>query len=100
MTNHTASARRTAVSLPQTAATVAAGAGQLVVGYFTLAAIGLVAVPVWAIALLAGVWLAASSALVHLARRRPMLTLVVPAANAVALWAIVAAGGAWFGWSA
>lgn len=99
MTNHTASTRP-AVSSPATAAAIAAGAGQLVVGYFTLAAIGLVAVPVWGIALLAGAWLAAGATLVYLARRHPLLTLAVPAANALVLWAVVAAGGAWFGWSA
>ncbi len=98
MTNHTASS--SPASLPATAAVVAAGAGQLVAGYFTLAAIGLVAVPVWGIVLLAGAWLAASVALVYLARRRPLLTLVVPAANVLVLWGVVAAGGAWFGWSA
>jgi hypothetical protein len=55
---------------------------------------------VWGIVLLAGAWLAASASLVYLARRRPLLTLVVPAANALVLWGIVAAGGAWLGWSA
>lgn len=99
MTNDTAPTRP-AGSLPVTAATVVAGAGQLVVGYFTLAAIGLIAVPVWGIVLLAGAWLAASAALVYLARRRPLVTLVVPVANALVLWGVVAAGGAWFGWSA
>ncbi len=99
MTNDIASTRPGA-SLPAKAATVAAGAGQLVVGFFTMTAIGLIAMPVLVIVLLAGVWLAASAALVYLARHRPLLTLVVPAANALVLWGVVAAGGAWFGWSA
>lgn len=99
MTNNTASIRPPA-SLPATAATIAAGAGQLLVGYFTLAAIGLIGVPLWGIILLASAWLAATAILVRLAQRRPLLTLVVPAANALVLWGFVAAGGAWFGWSA
>ena len=99
MTNNTA-LTRPAGSLPASAAMAVAGAGQLLVGYFTLAAIGLIAVPVGGIVLLAGAWLAASAALVYLARRRPLLTLVVPLANVLVLWGVVAAGGAWFGWSA
>lgn len=99
MTNDTA-LTRPAASPPAMAAMVVAGAGQLLVGYFTLAAIGLIAVPVWGIVLLAGAWLAASATLVYLARRRPLLTLVVPVINTVVLWGVVAAGGAWFGWSA
>lgn len=91
---------RPAGLLPDTVATVIGGAGQLVVGYFTLAAIGLIGVPVWGIVLLVGGWLAASAALVYLARRRPLLTTMVPVANALVLWAVVAAGGAWLGWSA
>lgn len=99
MTNDTSTARR-ARSVPETAVTVIAGAGQLVVGYFTLAAIGLIAMPVWSIVLLAGAWLVASAALVALARQRPLVTLLIPAANALVLWGVVAAGGAWLGWSA
>lgn len=99
MTNNTVSTSP-AASLPATAATVAAGAGQLVVGYFTLAAIGLIGVPVWGIVFLASAWLAAGASLVALARRRPLLTLVVPTANAAVLWGVAAAGGAWLGWSA
>jgi hypothetical protein len=91
---------RSAGPIPDTVATVIGGVGQLVVGYFTLAAIGLIGMPVWGIVLLAGAWLAASAALVFLARRRPLLTLAVPVANAVMLWGVVAAGGAWLGWSA
>lgn len=91
---------RAAAPLPNTVATVIGGAGQLVVGYFTLAAIGLIGVPVWGIVLLAGGWLAASAALVYLARRRRLLTAMVPVASALVLWAVVAVGGAWLGWSA
>ena len=99
MTNDTAPARP-AGSLPDTVATVVAGAGQLVVGYFTLAAIGLIAVPLWGIVALAGSWLVGSAALMYLARRRPVLAIAVPVANALVLWGLVAAGGAWMGWSA
>lgn len=99
MANETAPTRP-AGRLPDTVATVIGGAGQLVVGYFTLAAIGLIGVPVWGIVLLAGGWLAAGAALVFVARRRPLLTMVVPVASALVLWAVVAVGGAWLGWSA
>lgn len=73
---------------------------QLIVGYFTLGAIGLISVPLWAIVVLAGLWLAAVALLVRSVRRAPLLALLVPVANALALWGVVAAGGALLGWNA
>jgi hypothetical protein len=73
---------------------------QLVVAFFTNAAIGLISVPVWAIVLLVGAWVAATVLLVRTVRRVPLVALVIPAANAAFLWAVVAAGGAWLGWTA
>jgi hypothetical protein len=73
---------------------------QLIVGFFTNAAVGLISVPVWAIVLLVVAWVAATVLLVRTVRRLPLVALVIPAANAALLWAVVAAGGAWLGWTA
>ncbi|MGH3440474.1 MAG: hypothetical protein ACRDUY_00185 [Nitriliruptorales bacterium] len=73
---------------------------QLVVGYFTVAAIGLISVPPWGIVLLAAAWLVGGVALVRLARSRPAWTLLVPAANGLFLWAVVTAGDIRLGWTA
>lgn len=73
---------------------------QLVVGYFTVAAIGLISVPVWAIVLLAAAWLVAAAVLVRAARRRPLATPLVPVVNGLLLWAVVTAGDIWLGWTA
>jgi uncharacterized protein (DUF983 family) len=78
---------------------VLAVAGQLVVGFFTLTAIGLIGMPVWAALLLVLAWAAGAVAIALLARRRPLLTPAVPIAGALVLWGLVAAGGAWLGWS-
>jgi hypothetical protein len=82
---------------------VATGMGlvlQLVVGYFTLTAIGLISVDLWAMVVLIGAWVVAVVLLIRLARRAPLVALLVPAGNALVLWGLVAAGGAWLGWTA
>lgn len=76
-----------------------AGALQLVVGFFTITAIGLVGVPLWAAAGLAVLWIAAALLLVRL-RRKPLAVLLVPVVNALLLWATISAGEAWLGWTA
>jgi hypothetical protein len=81
-------------------ALLVAGALQLVVGYFTVAAIGLIAVPMWAIVILAGLWLAAAVLVVVTARRRPLLAPLAPVANGLLLWGSVAVGEGWLGWMA
>lgn len=81
-------------------ALILAAALQLVVGFFTTTAIGLISVPLWAIVLLAGLWLVAVVVLVRVARRRPVATPLVPLANALLLWAVVTAGDVWLGWTA
>lgn len=81
-------------------ALVLAGVLQVLVGYFTVTAIGLIGVPPWAIAALAGLWLAAVALLVLGGRRRPMAAPLVPLANGLLLWGAVAAGEAWLGWMA
>jgi hypothetical protein len=81
------------------AAWVLAGALQAVVGFFTITAIGLISLPLWAIAVLAGLWLAGVVVLVLTARRRPLAAPLVPVANGLLLWAVVAAGEAYLGWT-
>lgn len=85
---------------PGVTAVVLAGVLQLVVGYFTLAAIGLISVPLWAILLLTAAWLAGVVAVVRLARSRSAWSLLVPAANGLFLWALVTAGDLWLDWIA
>ena len=65
---------------------------------FTVAS-GLLA-PLWAVLLLYGLWLGGALLLVRLARRRPFLAPLVPAANALLLWLVLGAGDAWLGWTA
>lgn len=79
-------------------AVTAAIVGQLVVLVPFTVASGLLA-PLWAIALLYAVWVAAALALIPVARRRPLAAPLVPVANAVLLVAILAAGAAWLGWT-
>lgn len=79
---------------------VAGGVLQLTVGFYTIAAIGLVSVPVWAIIVLAGVWLAAAVLFVRTVRHAPFMAALVPVANGLLLWGAIAAGGAWLGWTA
>ena len=82
------------------AAIVLAVVGQLVVGFYTLTAIGLIGMPVWAAIVLVLAWAAGVLAVAVLARRRPLLTPLVPIAGVLVLWGLVAAGGALLGWSA
>lgn len=78
-------------------AVVLAGALQLLVGWFTLAT-GLMA-PLWAIVVFAILWAAAVVLLLGAARRRPLAAPLVPIVNALLLWAGLAAGGTWLGWT-
>lgn len=73
---------------------------QLIVGFFTVTAIGLIALPVWASVVLVGGWLAAAALLVRTVRHSPLIAIVVPVANGLALWGLIAVGGAWLGWTA
>lgn len=61
--------------------------------------LGLLA-PLWGILTGWALWLASAAALVRTARRAPLLAPIVPIVNAGLLWLLVAAGGAWFGWTA
>ena len=74
----------------------------LAVGVFPYAASGLL-VPLWAIAVLYGCWLALAVLLVRLLRgdrRRPLLAPAVPVAALVVWFAVVTLGEAVFGWTA
>ena len=76
-----------------------AGVLQLVVLVPFTVASGLVA-PLWAIVGLYILWLAAAAVFVVLARRRPLLTPLVPVVNAALLWAAMTAGERLLGWTA
>lgn len=78
-------------------AIVLAGALQLLVGWFTLAT-GLVA-PLWAIIVFGLLWVAGGVVLFNAARRKPVAAPLVPVVNGLLLWAGLAAGGAWLGWT-
>ena len=81
------------------AAVAIAGVAQLVVLVpFTISS-GLAA-PLWAIVLLVLVWAAFTYLLVRLARRRPLLTLLVPVANFGVWWLAITAGERLLGWTA
>lgn len=77
---------------------LAAVAHLVVLVPFTVAS-GLVA-PLWAIVLLYALWLASAVVLVGLARRRPLLTPVVPVVNALLLWLVITVGEQALGWTA
>ncbi|MFA9429492.1 hypothetical protein [Egicoccus sp. AB-alg2] len=79
-------------------ALVVAALLQLVVGFFTWSS-GLVA-PLWAIALLGLLWVAAVVVLVRLARRRPLATPAVPVVNGLLWWGLLTAGERLLGWTA
>jgi len=81
------------------AAVVVAGVAQLVVLVPFTVASGLVA-PAWAIAVLIAMWIAFAFAFVRIARRRPLMTLLVPVANAALLWLAITAGERLLGWTA
>ncbi len=78
-------------------AVVVAWALQLVVGWFT-ASSGLLA-PLWAIVMLVVAWVAAVWLLVRTTRRQPLTAPLVPLANGVLWWAVMAAGATWLGWT-
>lgn len=69
----------------------------LIVGVFVFSS-GLIA-PVWAVAALVLLWLAAAVVLWRV-RRRPIVALLVPLVTAALWWAAVTAGDAWLGWGA
>jgi hypothetical protein len=77
-----------------------AAALQLVVGFFTVTAIGLIGLPLWAAFGLAGVWMVAAVLLVRTARRAALAAPLVPVVNSLVLWAVVTAGDVWLGWTA
>lgn len=81
-------------------AAVVGGVIQATVGFFTMTAIGLVSVPLWAAVALVGVWLAATALMVRTVRQAPLVAALIPVANGLLLWGMVAAGGAWLGWTA
>ncbi len=61
--------------------------------------LGLLA-PLWGIVIGWALWSVSAAALVWTARRAPLATPAVPVVNAGLLWLLVAAGDAWFGWTA
>jgi hypothetical protein len=69
----------------------------LVLVPFTIAS-GLLA-PLWAVVVLHLVWLAATAALVKVARTRPFVTPAVPIANAALLWLVLTLGDVLLGWT-
>lgn len=83
--------------LPVVVVAVAAIAQLVVLVPFTVAS-GLVA-PLWAIVALYLLWAGAAYLFVRLARRRPLATPVVPAANALLLWAVITLGQQLLGWT-
>jgi hypothetical protein len=71
---------------------------QLVVAVPFTVGLGLLA-PLWAIAAGWALWLVAAGALVVTARRRPLVTPLVPLANAALLAAFVTFGASMLGWT-
>jgi hypothetical protein len=72
---------------------------QLVVAVPFTVGLGLLAPP-WAIVTGWAIWLLAAGVLVVTARRRPLLTPLVPLANAAVLYALVTIGESALGWTA
>src|SRR5665811_1515799 len=81
------------------AAVIVAGVAQLVVLVPFTVSSGLLA-PAWAIAVLIALWVAFAFLLARMARRRPLLTPLIPVANAALLWLAISAGGSLLGWTA
>ena len=75
------------------------GAAGMLVALWFYGFVGLVA-PWWVVPLMLLLWVTLSVVAWRNAADRPWVTLLMPVL-AIALWfAVVAAGGAWFGWSA
>lgn len=74
-------------------------ATQLVVAVPFTVGMGLLA-PLWAIIVGWALWLVAAGVLVVTARRRPLVTPLVPVTNAAVLFAFVTFGGSVLGWTA
>jgi hypothetical protein len=72
---------------------------QLAVAVPFTVGMGLLA-PLWAITVGWALWLAAAGTLVVTARRRPLLTPLVPVTNAALLFAFVTFGDSVLGWTA
>lgn len=98
MDSTTMGRRRTGQAL-RIAAIVLAVAGHVILLVPFTVASGLLA-PLWAVIGFHALWLAAAVILVRTARRRPLACPLVPVAYGVLLWVLIAAGGAWLGWSA
>jgi peptide-methionine (R)-S-oxide reductase len=81
-----------------TAAVTLAGVLQVLAGFLTVGAIGLIGIPLWGILCLVALWVAASLLTVRTARRSPLAASGVPVGNGLLLWAVTAAGQAWLGW--
>lgn len=78
---------------------VVGGILQLTVGFFTITAIGLIGVPLWAAIVLVGAWIVAAGLFVRSVRSSPLMAIAAPVGNGVLLWALTAAGQAWWGWT-
>jgi hypothetical protein len=61
-------------------------------------AVGLLA-PAWGVATAWSLWLASAAALFVTTRRRPLLTPAVPILNAALLFALIAIGESFLGWT-
>jgi type IV secretory pathway TrbD component len=72
---------------------------QLVIAVPFTVGLGLLA-PLWAILVGWALWLVAAGALVVTARRRPLLTPLLPLTNAALLFALVTFGESALGWTA
>ena len=80
-------------------AAVVGGLAQVTVGFFTITAIGLLSVPLWAAVVLGTAWLVAAAVFVLAIRPNPVLAVLAPVVNGLVLWGVVAAGEAWLGWT-
>ena len=80
-------------------AAVLGGLTQVGVGFLTVIAIGLVGVPLWAAVVLVGTWLAAAAIFARTVRHAPLTAALVPVAHGLLVWAVIAAGETWLGWS-
>ena len=78
---------------------VAGGVLHLVVGFFTITAVGLIGIPLWAALALVGAWLITAALLVRTVRSSPLMAIAAPVANGALLWALTAAGQQWWGWT-